>query len=131
MKKSFIIAGLLALGAAAWIVSGQLDGERKAEAQKPPAQLSVAKQVASVRVRRQSAEQRITEIALRGRTEALQSVDIRAETYGRIVELTIERGARLKEGELIARLSPEGRPAALREAKALREQRRIEFTAAQ
>ena len=131
MKKSYIIAAALAVGAAAWVVSGQLEGDRKAEAQKPPAQLSMAKRVPTVRVRSQSAEQRLTEITLRGRTEALQSVDIRAETYGRIVELTIERGARLKEGDLIARLSPEGRPAALREAKALREQRRIEFTAAQ
>ena len=131
MKKSYIIAAALAVAAAAWVVSGQLEGDRKAEAQKPPAQLSMAKRVPTVRVRSQSAEQRLTEITLRGRTEALQSVDIRAETYGRIVELTIERGARLKEGDLIARLSPESRPAALREAKALREQRRIEFTAAQ
>ena len=131
MKKSYIIAAVLAVAAAAWVVSGQLDGERKAEAQKPPAQLNTAKRVPTVRVRSQSAEQRVTEITLRGRTEALQSVDIRAETYGRIVELTIDRGARLKEGDLIARLSPEGRPAAVREAKALREQRRIEFTAAQ
>lgn len=130
MKRSYIVALVLAVAAVAWILSGQLGSEREAEAQKPPAQVSAVEQTPKVRTRRLSAAVRTTQVVLRGRTEAVRTVDVKAETYGRVIELGIERGARVGGDQVIVRLSPESRPAALQEARALLEQRRIEYDAA-
>jgi multidrug efflux system membrane fusion protein len=131
MKRSYLLAALLAIAAAGWIASGQLaDGGSEPTASKPPADLSAADQVPLVRVRRQTAETRVDEVILRGRTEALRTVDVKAEIQGRVVELEIERGDSVTAGQVIARLAPEDRPAKVKEAQALRAQRRIELEAA-
>lgn len=131
MKRSYLIAGALALGAAGWIASGQLDGGAPAQqAQKPPADLSAGERVPTVRVRSQQAEPYTARVVLRGRTEAVRKVEVKAETHGRIVALGAEEGARVAEGAVIARLAEEDRPARLAEARALRDQRRLEYEAA-
>jgi multidrug efflux system membrane fusion protein len=132
MKKSFAIAATLAVVATAWIGSGQISGgQATPEVRKPPADLSAAEHIPSVRVRSQEAQPHITEVVLRGRSEALRDVQIKAETYGRVIKLEVERGDRVEAGQILAKLDPEGRPARLAEAKALFEQRRIEHEAAE
>ncbi len=131
MKQSYVIAGVLALAAAGWVVSGQVgpdDGIQK-PARKPPADLTAIQIVPTVRVRTAFATQHRAEVILRGRTEAVRKVDVKAETYGRVIELKVEKGDRVEKGAVLARLSPEERPARLAEAKALREQRKIEYQA--
>ncbi len=131
MKTSYLIALLLALAAVGWIVSGQLGENRlKAEAQKPPVELNESRQAPQVRVRVQKAEPHVTELILRGRTEADRTVEVRAEASGRIIKLAADRGDRVTAGGVIARLDDKGRSAALKEAKALLAQREIEFKAA-
>ncbi len=130
MKQSYIIAAVLALAAAGWVASGQVDpGDAPKAARKPPADLTAAQIVPTVRVRELIAQPRQAEVILRGRTEAIRKVDVKAETYGRIIELKAEKGDRVEKGAILARLSPEERPARLAEAKALREQRKIEYEA--
>jgi multidrug efflux system membrane fusion protein len=130
MKQSYVIAVVLALAAAGWVASGQFgqDGSPKA-ARKPPADLAATQVVPTVRVRRLIAQSRQAEVILRGRTEATRKVDVKAESYGRIIELKVEKGDRVETGTILARLSPEERPARLAEAKALLEQRKIEYEA--
>lgn len=131
MKSSYLIALLLALAAVGWIVSGQLgDSKQGAEAQKPPVELNETKLAPQVRVRIQTAEPHVTELILRGRTEADRMVEVRAEASGRIIKLAADRGDRVASGSMIARLDDKGRSAALKEAKALLAQRKIEFEAA-
>ena len=123
MKRSYLIAGLLALVVAGWVLSGQFGrGDRPAEAQKPPAKLEQSQSLTQVRIRKQRGEIFVAEQILRGQTEALRSVDIKAETHGRVVELAFERGDSLSEGQVIVRLAPESRPERLKEAKALRDE---------
>ncbi|MCH8036817.1 MAG: efflux RND transporter periplasmic adaptor subunit [Proteobacteria bacterium] len=130
MKRSYIIAGVLALATVGWMASGRIgESDRPKTGRKPPVDLSLAATVPTVRVRRQSAEPHTLEVILRGRTEAVRKVDVKAETHGRIVELAVAKGDRVKAGDVIARLSPEDRPARLVEATALREQRRLEYKA--
>ena len=119
MKASHVIALVLALAAAGWIVSGQLgEGERTAEAQKPPVDLSETQQVAMVRVRLQRAQPHVTELILRGRTEADRTVDVRAETSGRVIKLTVDKGDRVEAGQTIARLDDKApKRRALKEAQ--------------
>jgi multidrug efflux system membrane fusion protein len=130
MKRSVIFAIVLAVAAVLWVVSGQLgEGGAEPEVQKPPADLAALSQAPLVRVRPSTAEAHAVIDLLRGRTEANRLVEIKSETDGRIVELTVEDGTRVGTGDLIAKVSPGDRPARLAEAKALLAQRRIEFEA--
>lgn len=130
MKRSIVIAAVLAAGALAWVASGQYaDGGRAPEAQKPPAQLDTADERPRVRVRRQVAEDWAAEVVLRGRTEAERMVEVRAETEGRVIALNASDGEAVGADTEIARLDPDDRPAAVKEAKAFLKQRRVEFEA--
>jgi multidrug efflux system membrane fusion protein len=132
MKRSYIIAAILAAGAGAWIASGQIaDGGGAPETRKPPAELSAADKLPRVRVRRQTAEPRVSEIVLRGRTEAWRTVEVKAETQGRVIDLPVQRGDQVDSGQIIAQLAPEDRPAKLTQAEALLEQRRLEYRVAE
>ena len=131
MKSSYAIAAILAAAAVGWVASGQLSGgQATPESLKPPADLSAVEILPLVRVRRQIAEPRTTDLVLRGRTTALRNVHVKAETFGRVVKLNVEKGMRVKAGDVLARLSREDRPARLTEAEARLEQRRIEHEAA-
>lgn len=130
MKWSYVIAVLLALGGAGWIASGQLaEGDGLPPVQKPPANLAMAEVAPSVRVRLIKATRRTIEELLRGHTEAIRKVELKAQTYGRIIELPVERGEWVEEGQIIAKLSLDDREARLQEANALLDQRQIEHNA--
>jgi len=81
-------------------------------------------------VRSQTADLRINRAIVRGRTEAVRMVEVRAETEGRVAEVAVERGDPVEAGQVILRLTLEDRPARLKEARALLEQRRLEHDAA-
>ncbi|WP_162913042.1 efflux RND transporter periplasmic adaptor subunit [Rhodospirillaceae bacterium SYSU D60014] len=129
MKLSYVIAGGLALASIGWILSGQLGTEDKAAAAPPP-QAKAEAALPQVRVRQQAAEARTAEIVLRGRTVASRSVEISAETRGRVAEVFVEKGAVVAAGDPLVRLDREDREARLRQVKALEAQRRIEYEAA-
>ncbi len=132
MKRSFLIAAVLAVAAVAWVYSGELAGtEAQAPARKPAADLRLSEVAPQVRVRAQSAVPYATAVILRGRTEALRKVRARSETHGRIIEHSLRRGASVAAGDPLVKLAPEDRPARLAEARALLEQKRIEHKAAE
>ena len=131
MKRSYIISLLLAIAAVAWVASGQLNGAEEQVAKKPPADLSIANSPAKVRVRTQEAVPRRTSTLLRGDTQAERAVDIKSEGRGRVIEVAVEKGSRVKAGDVILKLAPSYRPARLQKAKALLKQRQIEFKAAE
>ena len=57
-------------------------------------------------------------VVLRGQTEALRQVDVRAETSGRIVSEPLRKGAFVEAGQLMCQLDAGTRQAALAEARA-------------
>lgn len=139
MRISYLLAAGVAFAAIAWIASGQTDllqrvmpGERAAEtpAMAPAAGSVVPAALPQVRVRTQTAELRAADIVLRGRTEAVRSVELRAETRGTVKEIMVDKGAAVAAGDVLLQLSQDDRLARLRQAKALLEQRQIEFDAA-
>ncbi len=131
MKRSFFIAAFLAVAAVGWIASGQFGhSDNLPEAKKPPADLSHSDRLPMVRVREIVAEPHQAETVLRGLSQAVRMVNVKSETYGRIVELSVERGDLVEDGQIIARLAPESRPARLADARALKAQRSIEYEAA-
>ncbi len=115
MKRSLLIAFVLALAVGGWIASGQIDVlGRGARATVPPAAAespSAAPHAVSVRARVLEARQRVSEIVARGRTEAVRIVDLRAETYGRVVSVEAAEGTRIKTGDVVVQLALDDRGA--------------------
>src|SRR5690606_39044832 len=70
------------------------------------------------------------EVVVSGRTEPSRTVEIKAETEGRIVELGANRGSLVAAGERIARIDERDRRAAIAEAEKLVEHRRVAYEAA-
>ena len=142
MTRTLVTALVLALAIGGWILSGQIDALSNGNAATAPAPAFAAagsadqpaaatgRAVIKVRARRLTAEKRRREIVVRGRTEAVRQVTVRAETRGRVAEVAVAEGARVKRGEVLARLAVEERKANLTEAEALVRQRQIEYDAA-
>ncbi len=72
------------------------------------------------------AQQTSAELTLRGRTEADRSVEVSAETTGRVVSQPIRRGATVEEGQVLCRLDPGTRDAELAEAEASVEEMQVQ-----
>lgn len=137
MRISYLLAALVALAATAWIASGQIDGLQIAApdggasgVRSAGSAAPAAAPLPRVRVRAQTAEMRAADIVLRGRTEAVRSVRLRAETRGTVKEIMVEKGAQVAADDVLLQLSQDDRLARLRQTKALLEQRQIEFDAA-
>ncbi len=129
MKRSLLIACALALAVGAWLASGffAADGDsgpngRATAPDSPP--------LPAVQVRTLVAERHTRVLSLFGRTEALRTVNIGAETTGRVVEQTVAKGSWVEEGAVILRLGLDDREARLRAAEALVKQRTMEYEAA-
>ncbi len=130
MNRSILIAVLIAAGAALWVGSGALSESNQPEVKKGPAEVSDLGERQQVRVLKVEAESYQRSMVLRGSTEADRKVNLRAEAAGRIKTLPFEKGAHIEKGDLLLEIDPQDYPARLREAEALREQRRIEVEAA-
>ena len=66
---------------------------------------------------------------MNGRTAPARTVELNAETDGRVVAIGVERGDRVSAGGIIVRLDERGRNARLAEAEAIVKQREVEFAA--
>jgi multidrug efflux system membrane fusion protein len=133
MRRSVIVAGALAAALVGWIASGQMGvvrepdparqpGAGRAERPEPPpfrveTRLSVAQPV-------------VQEVVVNGHTEAARDVTLRAEAAGRVVEVPVERGARVDAGAIVLRIDKRDREAALAQAEAALHRAQIEADAA-
>lgn len=136
IKSSYIVALLIALAATLWMASPYLgifpgNAEEAAATDAAPATpVAEEKPPMLVQVRQSVARPRAVELVLAGQTEASRQATIRAETAGRVVAVEAEEGAAVKTGDVILRLAMDGREASLAEARALVDQRKIEYSAA-
>ena len=126
--KSWLTSAGIALAIAVWLLSGQQDKEAAASGSAVPQ--PVAEEVrTSVRIRTQTAEEVTRIITVNGKTAPARSVEINAETAGRVVSVGVDRGNRLDRGEVIVRLDKRDREARLAQAQATVKQRELEFEA--
>lgn len=133
MKKSYLIAVVLALAATLWLGSRVFQdylwpagGEASAVAESEPR----TKAPVRVRVRRSVARSHADTLLLTGQTEPSRQATLGAQTPGLIVAVEAAEGSAVKAGDVIATIDMDDRAERLAEAKALLEQRRIEFSAA-
>ncbi len=134
MRRSTLLALVLALAVAGWLASPHLAALLGLAPETPPAASAPladdAPQTMQVRVHHSVAEPIARQQVLNGRTEANRTVRIAAEVAGEVIEVGKAKGDTVEKGDLIIRLDPRDREAALAEARATLEQRRIENEAA-
>lgn len=123
-RPGIVAAVLLAL-LAAWMLSGVIAPSPRAVERAAPANRELPP--TPVQVARLAAEPVQRTVTLSGRTAPARTVQIKAETSGRVVAIGAARGARVAEGGLLVRLDPGERLARLAEARAALRQRELEY----
>lgn len=148
MSRSWLIAAVIALAALAWIGSGLVSRDDRADAsstalnpqasatgqlgQQVPARPEAPEgPVRAVRVLTSEERTFANALTLQGRTMANRVVEVRARVAGEILDLPVSRGDWLEIGAPIARLEVADREARVSEAEALVAQRQVEFNATQ
>lgn len=84
----------------------------------------------SVRFLQGKAAERTRSISVYGVTEAARRIDLKAEVEGKVISIDAREGSLVNQGDLILSIEPRDRQAVLEKAKALVNQREIEFEAA-
>ncbi len=128
MNRSYMLAGLFAVVIILWMASGALLSNGPAT----PSDATVSEDTKSFRVKAQVVRStpRATTLQLRGRTEAVRILELRAETIGRVVGLPAQEGSLVDAGAVICELDVRSREARLNEMKASVRQREMEYKAA-
>ena len=126
--RSWLISAAISMGIGLWLLSGQIGGESSASPANDLAGIDAIERP-SVRVRRQSAEEVTRTITVNGRTAPARTVELNAETEGRVTDVAARRGERLDRGGVIVRLDQRDRNARLAQARAIVKQRELEFVA--
>jgi len=126
--KSWLISLAIAAAIGLWLMTGQVDPEDHAAPTAPTAGVETDVRT-SVRVRTQAAEEVTRNIVVNGKTAPARTVELNAETDGRVIAVGGERGTRLDQGEVIVRLDKRDREARLSQALAIVKQRELEFAA--
>lgn len=133
MKVNRYLAILVFLGSAAWIATGEFSfvgsaaSKESAPAETPKAEAPAELPTVGVAVIPQIEHARSVKIS--GVTEADKQTVMTARSGGIIDELAVKQGDPVKQGQVIARIAPEGRDATLRTAEQLLEQRKAEADA--
>ncbi len=128
LKPRYQWAGGIAIVVILWVVSGQLTGHAR-----PIEELNSAKpsDLASVRVALLVATQRDATITIRGKTQAKQEVDVRAEVEGVVQAIHFDKGDKVKAGDVLCEIKLNDRGAKAAQAAALVAQTQKELQVAQ
>jgi len=108
----------IALLVVVWIGSGFITGTSHTS-DEDGAQASTSSDVPLVRVTELTASRRDATITVRGITQALHEVDVRAEVEGVVKALHFEKGDTVKEGQVLCEIKLNDRGAKLDQAQAL------------
>ncbi|MFE8069825.1 efflux RND transporter periplasmic adaptor subunit [Marinobacteraceae bacterium S3BR75-40.1] len=119
-----LIAGLVVL----WMLSGLLDTSDQAPMEDQPAADTAPP---SVRVLALAPSLIRNQIVVTGRTLADRRVQVKAETDGLVEAVEVDKGDTVTPGQALVQLAVEDREARLAEARALLQQRELEYRAAQ
>lgn len=130
MKSSKYIAAGISVVAVLWILSGVFFSGAGGSAKESVMGTASTTKVVGVRIRDITSEPYANDIVVTGRTKASRTVAIKAKTKGQISEILKEKGARVEEHEVIARIELSDREAKVIEAKQRCEQRQMEYDAA-
>src|SRR5690242_5104822 len=129
MKASRIAAVGVVAAAALWIASGHFLPHETAESRASVRSDGGEKKLFRVSVMEAKVVDHSRKLVLAGRTEADRRVVVTARSGGVLTEIRARRGARVKQGDIIAVLSDDARKAQVAQASSLVIQRRTELDA--
>ena len=129
MKKSYIAAVVIAVLAILYFVLHALLIGSPKQTRAAPATSEQTQRFKAV-VQTLHAVTRPGVLVLRGRSEALRSVSVRAETAGSVAATPTLEGTQVKKGDVLCRLSLQARQAMLDQARATSAARKLEWQAA-
>jgi multidrug efflux system membrane fusion protein len=115
-SRPWLLAGLVAAAVVVWLVSGSIGGPQ-APKEKQAAQVDTSVPT-RVQVRTQRAEPVTRVISVFGRTAPARSVEIKAETNGRVEAFKAARGQLVRKGAVMVRLDLRDRRARLEQMQA-------------
>ena len=129
--RSIVVAALILLAAVLWIGTGPGFVSRSpgTTADKNPPSASPEPVLIRVRVADSEHKPYRSTLIVRGVTRPSRSVALRSEVKGRVVKLLARKGELVDTGQVVVRLDPAARRAALREAQARVAQARLEHQA--
>lgn len=127
MKSRYRWAIGFALAVTVWLATGLIFHPHSGQDDVARANPDVTPRV---KVRTIVASERNATITVRGRTQALHEVDVRAEVEGVVKALHFEKGDWVKTGQVLCELKLNDRGARLAEAQALADQRLKEYEVA-
>jgi multidrug efflux system membrane fusion protein len=128
LKPSRIIAVAIVGGAALWIASGVF-GSNDAPTGDPEPRAAAAVPVQKVAVKAVRPEEHDRTIVVSCVTEADHRAIAAARGDGILVDLLVSQGDTVRAGDTVAKISDEGREAAVKQAEALLAQRKAEYDA--
>ena len=135
MRGTYITALLITVVIGIWLLSGFLTAEDRvsehpslAEANGRGTQASAPDAPTPVRARTIHASERSELLTLRGRTENKRTVEVRAETSGRVIARPVERGHKVATGDLLCQIAEEDRQSRVVEGEENVNQARLEHT---
>ncbi len=126
MKRSYIIAAGIVVVVTLWMLSGVFSsGSVEAEATAAPVH-----KLTRVQVVRYQAKPMQREVMVQGQSQAKSEALVMAQTAGQVEKVVADRGSAVKRGDTVLRLEADMRPRQLEEARALVEQRKLEYDGA-
>lgn len=129
--RSWFYSAAIALLIGGWLLSGQF-GEDDEAAQEQSSRRDAgdgSNARDKVRVRTMDAEEITRTIVINGKTAPARTVELSAETEGRIIEIGARRGDNVDTGTVIVRLDERDRRARLAQTRAMVKQREVEYEA--
>lgn len=143
IRRSYIVATMIFLVLVVYVASGAFGSAPagKADAAKETNQANALAgstdeagnpgeiPIPTVQVRTIKSEIRKQDHVLRGQSEALRKVVVKAETAGRVAAIRADRGAHVKSGDIICELAVDERVAMLKQARAVMKQRQLQYDA--
>lgn len=126
-RHSVLIASAIVVVFVVWLMTGLIGGDPEIEENAADAVATTM----TVSVRRSQARPTQRTIVASARTEPDRAIEIKAETAGQVVTISVERGATVAAGQLLVELELGDRAATLAEIEALIRQRELEHQAAE
>lgn len=127
MKRSYLIAGGILLVIVLWMLSGLFIGNTEP---RPEVANKAAIGVTRVQVSTFTSQPMLREVVVQGQSLAKQRVELKAEVSGEVVEVVVDKGLAVDKGDTMLRLARNERPQQLAQARALVQQRELEYEAA-
>ena len=122
VDKKLIAALVFLMLIVGWLASGEIGRWNEAAHEEDNGEAELvetnAETLFSVRATVSKATPRAAELTVRGRTEAIRAVSVRAETSGTIQKLFADKGDTVKKGDKLCGIAVDARAAQLAEARA-------------